>query len=351
MTLLDAPGSADFAGAVDAALAAADLALVVVSAVDGVQAGTHAAWRLAADAGVPRMVVVTKEDKARADFRHVLADLRDGVRRRAGAARAAARRGDGVHRRRRRAHRGGPRLRPRRATTTPRRCPAGARRRGAPAARRGHRGDRRARRRPARALPVGRGADRRRSWRARSRTRSRGRRGVPRAVVSGVTGVGVDRLADLLCELGPSPADRTARVQAGQTSRSRSPPTRPARRCCTRSGRSRTRSSARSPCSACCPARSATATGCSTPRPAPRSASPGCSGCAARSTCRVDAVPGGADRRRRQAHRDPVGHPAGGADRAGRVDDRPARRASGPRCTGSRWNRSRSPTTTGSPPP
>ena len=77
VTLLDTPGSADFAGAVDAALAAADLALVVVSAVDGVQAGTHAAWRLAADAGVPRMVVVTKEDKARADFRHVLADLRE----------------------------------------------------------------------------------------------------------------------------------------------------------------------------------------------------------------------------------------------------------------------------------
>ena len=77
VTLLDTPGSADFAGAVDAALAAADLALVVVSAVDGVQAGTHAAWRAADEAGLPRIVVVTKEDKARADFRHVLADLRE----------------------------------------------------------------------------------------------------------------------------------------------------------------------------------------------------------------------------------------------------------------------------------
>ncbi|WP_028046013.1 translation factor GTPase family protein [Cellulomonas sp. URHE0023] len=74
VTLLDAPGSADFAGAMDAAVAAADLALVVVSAVDGVQAGTHAAWRAAQ--GLPRIVVVTKEDKSRADFRHVLADLR-----------------------------------------------------------------------------------------------------------------------------------------------------------------------------------------------------------------------------------------------------------------------------------
>lgn len=76
VTLLDAPGSADFVGASDAAVSAADLALIVVSAVDGVQAGTHTAWRAAADAGLPRIVVVTKEDKARADFRRVLADLR-----------------------------------------------------------------------------------------------------------------------------------------------------------------------------------------------------------------------------------------------------------------------------------
>lgn len=76
VTLLDAPGSPDFVGVVDAAVSAADLALVVVSAVDGVQAGTHTAWRLAAEAGVPRMVVVTKEDKARASFRQVLDELR-----------------------------------------------------------------------------------------------------------------------------------------------------------------------------------------------------------------------------------------------------------------------------------
>ncbi|WP_046529441.1 elongation factor G [Cellulomonas sp. FA1] len=76
VTLLDTPGSLDFAGAVDAALSVADLAVVVVSAVDGVQAGTHLAWRAAGEAGVPRVVVVTKEDKARADFHRVLDDLR-----------------------------------------------------------------------------------------------------------------------------------------------------------------------------------------------------------------------------------------------------------------------------------
>ncbi len=76
LTLLDAPGFLDFAGSVDAALAAADVALIVVSAVEGVQAGTYLAWEAAASAGVPVMFVVTKEDKPRADFHRVLDELR-----------------------------------------------------------------------------------------------------------------------------------------------------------------------------------------------------------------------------------------------------------------------------------
>ncbi len=77
LTLVDAPGHPDFAGAVDTALAVADLALVVVSAVDGVQPGTWTAWTTAEALGVPRLVVVTQEDRARADFRRVLAGLRE----------------------------------------------------------------------------------------------------------------------------------------------------------------------------------------------------------------------------------------------------------------------------------
>ncbi|WP_265520155.1 elongation factor G [Oerskovia flava] len=76
VTLLDTPGYADFAGGLDAALSVADLAVVVVSAVQGVQAGTEEAWQRCVDAGVPRMVVVSKEDRARADFRRVVDELR-----------------------------------------------------------------------------------------------------------------------------------------------------------------------------------------------------------------------------------------------------------------------------------
>ncbi|EYR62134.1 GTP-binding protein [Actinotalea ferrariae CF5-4] len=76
VNLLDTPGYADFAGSVDAALQVADLAVVVVSAVDGVEVGTEAVWERCVALGVPRLVFVTKEDKPRADFHRVLDQLR-----------------------------------------------------------------------------------------------------------------------------------------------------------------------------------------------------------------------------------------------------------------------------------
>ena len=76
VNLIDTPGYADFGGDVDAALSVADMAVVVVSAVDGVEVGTEAAWAKCAERNIPRMVFVTKEDKPRANFHQVLADLR-----------------------------------------------------------------------------------------------------------------------------------------------------------------------------------------------------------------------------------------------------------------------------------
>ena len=75
LNLIDTPGFADFAGATDAALAVADLAIVVVSAVDGVEVGTEQVWAQCEAAGIPRLIFVTKEDRPRADFHAVLAEL------------------------------------------------------------------------------------------------------------------------------------------------------------------------------------------------------------------------------------------------------------------------------------
>jgi elongation factor G len=77
VNLIDTPGYADFVGDVVAALRVVDLAVFVVSAVDGVQAQTEAVWRLAAKLGIPRMVFVNKLDLERASFERTLDQLRD----------------------------------------------------------------------------------------------------------------------------------------------------------------------------------------------------------------------------------------------------------------------------------
>ena len=50
--------------------------VVVVSAVDGIEVGTEAAWRRCDALGIPRLVFVNKEDKQRADFHAVLDALK-----------------------------------------------------------------------------------------------------------------------------------------------------------------------------------------------------------------------------------------------------------------------------------
>jgi elongation factor G len=77
VNLLDAPGYADFVGDVAAALHAADLALFVVSAVEGVEVQTEVAWKLAEQLGVPRAIFVNKLDRERASFSRTLDQLKE----------------------------------------------------------------------------------------------------------------------------------------------------------------------------------------------------------------------------------------------------------------------------------
>jgi elongation factor G len=77
INLLDTPGYADFVGDVHAALRVADLAVFVVNAVDGVEVGTASAWRLAEQLRVPRMIFINKLDKERSSFQRTLDELRE----------------------------------------------------------------------------------------------------------------------------------------------------------------------------------------------------------------------------------------------------------------------------------
>lgn len=77
MNILDAPGYADFIGELRAAMRVADLAIFVVSAVEGVEVQTQVAWNYAEELGLPRMVFVNKLERENASFRRTLEQLRD----------------------------------------------------------------------------------------------------------------------------------------------------------------------------------------------------------------------------------------------------------------------------------
>jgi elongation factor G len=72
VNLVDTPGYADFVGELRAGLRAADCALFVVAANEGVDDATRTLWHECDAVGMPRAVVVAKLDQARADYEGVL---------------------------------------------------------------------------------------------------------------------------------------------------------------------------------------------------------------------------------------------------------------------------------------
>ena len=77
INLIDTPGYADFIYDVIAALRVADLAIFVVSAVDGVEVGTEIIWEMAERLGTPRAVFINKLDRERASFTTTLDELKE----------------------------------------------------------------------------------------------------------------------------------------------------------------------------------------------------------------------------------------------------------------------------------
>jgi elongation factor G len=77
VNLLDAPGYADFVGELRAGLRAADCAMFVLAANEGVDEPTRTLWRECAEVGMPRVVVITKLDHARADYDGVVLAAQD----------------------------------------------------------------------------------------------------------------------------------------------------------------------------------------------------------------------------------------------------------------------------------
>jgi elongation factor G len=77
INLLDAPGYADFLGDAEAALRAADAAIIVVSAVEGVEVQARVVWDICEHLGLPRVIFVNKLDRERASYQRTLDELVD----------------------------------------------------------------------------------------------------------------------------------------------------------------------------------------------------------------------------------------------------------------------------------
>lgn len=77
INLLDAPGYADFYGEVKSAVRAADLGLIFVDAVSGVEVGTELAMQAVEEADIPRAVMISRMDRDNANFEAIMSQLHD----------------------------------------------------------------------------------------------------------------------------------------------------------------------------------------------------------------------------------------------------------------------------------
>ena len=75
LNIIDLPGYADFVGEIAAGLKVVESALMVISAMSGIEVGTEQTWKMAAGNGCARLIFINKVDKEHAKFYATLAAL------------------------------------------------------------------------------------------------------------------------------------------------------------------------------------------------------------------------------------------------------------------------------------
>ena len=77
INVLDTPGAFDFSGEVMEALRAADAAIIVCSAKDGVSVGMEKAWKYCEERNMPRFIYISKTDEDNSDYNATFDALRE----------------------------------------------------------------------------------------------------------------------------------------------------------------------------------------------------------------------------------------------------------------------------------
>lgn len=77
ISLIDTPGDQNFFSDTKLCIQAADGALVLVDAVDGIKVQTEQAWDFAKEFNIPCMIMINKLDRERADFNRTVADCQE----------------------------------------------------------------------------------------------------------------------------------------------------------------------------------------------------------------------------------------------------------------------------------
>ncbi|MEI3305331.1 MAG: elongation factor G [Dysosmobacter sp.] len=77
INVLDTPGAFDFSGEVMEALRAADAAVIVCSAKDGISVGLEKAWKYCEERNMPRFVYISKTDEDNSDYNATFDALRE----------------------------------------------------------------------------------------------------------------------------------------------------------------------------------------------------------------------------------------------------------------------------------
>ncbi|MBP3654469.1 MAG: elongation factor G [Oscillospiraceae bacterium] len=77
INVIDTPGNFDFSGAVMEALRAADAAIIVCSAKDGITVGLEKAWKYCEERNMPRFIYISKIDEENSDYNATYNALRE----------------------------------------------------------------------------------------------------------------------------------------------------------------------------------------------------------------------------------------------------------------------------------